>query len=219
MSLNYVKFCFIIIAFLIFNPLPVNAKEDNTMSIQIDLSKRQLIVQQENREDIVFPISVGTELSPTPIGDYTITEKSRAWGGGFGSRWLGLDVSWGIYGIHGTNKPYLIGDNVSSGCIRMRNADVEQLFEMIPIGTSVQINGPITGTGKGEFKNLSKGSKGNLVQLVQNRLKAMGLYEGSIDGIFDYETESAVKEFQREYEISVTGGVAFREYLLLGLLE
>ena len=148
-----------------------------------------------------------------------MTAKSKSWGGGFGTRWLGLNVPWGQYGIHGTNKPGLIGKNVSSGCIRMRNEDVEALFEIIPEGTIVQIYGPVTGTGKGEFKNLALGSKGNLVQLVQERLKALGLYYGVVDGIYDLKTEKAVKQFQKINNLPINGVVMSREYMLLGLLE
>lgn len=42
-----------------------------------------------------------------------------------------------IYRIHGTNAPWTIGYAVSSGCIRMRNQDVEDLYERVPIGTKV----------------------------------------------------------------------------------
>ena len=42
-----------------------------------------------------------------------------------------------IYRIHGSNEPWTIGKNVSSGCIRMRNADVEDLYERVKIGTKV----------------------------------------------------------------------------------
>ncbi len=187
--------------------------------IKIDLWKKELYVME--KEEIIerFSISIGTELSPTPVGEFKITEKSKAWGGGFGSRWLGLNVPWGVYGIHGTNRPKLIGENVSSGCIRMHNEDVEKLFEMIPIGTKVYIEGPITGTGEGEYHNLSIGSKGNLVELVQGRLKAMGYYHGEIDGIYGSNTDSAIRLFQKENELFINGVVSFREYLLLGLLE
>jgi len=54
---------------------------------------------------------------------------------------MGLNVPWGIYGIHGTNKPWTIGQFASHGCIRMRNKDVEELFEWIPVGTNVLIEG------------------------------------------------------------------------------
>ncbi len=42
-----------------------------------------------------------------------------------------------IYRIHGTNEPWSIGLNISSGCIRMRNDDVEDLYERVEIGTKV----------------------------------------------------------------------------------
>lgn len=42
-----------------------------------------------------------------------------------------------LYRIHGTNQPYTIGGAVSSGCIRMRNEDVTDLYERVPIGTKV----------------------------------------------------------------------------------
>jgi len=42
-----------------------------------------------------------------------------------------------IYRIHGSNEPWTIGQNVSSGCIRMRNADVVDLYERVKVGSKV----------------------------------------------------------------------------------
>jgi lipoprotein-anchoring transpeptidase ErfK/SrfK len=42
-----------------------------------------------------------------------------------------------LYRIHGTNEPETIGRAVSSGCIRMRNQDVEDLYERVRVGTKV----------------------------------------------------------------------------------
>jgi lipoprotein-anchoring transpeptidase ErfK/SrfK len=42
-----------------------------------------------------------------------------------------------LYRIHGTNQPWTIGSNVSSGCIRMRNEDVVDLYERVGVGTRV----------------------------------------------------------------------------------
>jgi len=42
-----------------------------------------------------------------------------------------------IYRIHGSNEPWTIGQNVSSGCIRMRNADVIDLYERVKVGSKV----------------------------------------------------------------------------------
>jgi lipoprotein-anchoring transpeptidase ErfK/SrfK len=54
-----------------------------------------------------------------------------------GARALYLGSS--LYRIHGTNEPYTIGHNVSSGCIRMMNADVTDLYERVGVGTRVVV--------------------------------------------------------------------------------
>jgi lipoprotein-anchoring transpeptidase ErfK/SrfK len=43
------------------------------------------------------------------------------------------------YGIHGTNRPKSIGKAASHGCIRMRNQDVEDLFERVEVGDPVEL--------------------------------------------------------------------------------
>jgi hypothetical protein len=43
------------------------------------------------------------------------------------------------YGIHGTNMPHSIGKAASHGCIRMRNHDVEELFELVQVGDPVDL--------------------------------------------------------------------------------
>ena len=203
---------------ILFPVLQVHSESEDVY-IQINLWSNELFVIKNNQVMRRYPISPGIEETATPIGTFKVKEKSKSWGGGFGTRWLGLNVPWGDYGIHGTNKPELIGKNVSSGCIRMRNKDVEALYDLIPNGTIVHIDGPVTGMGKGEFKNLSLGSKGNLVQLVQNRLKAIGLFHGAVDGNFNKQTENAVKSFQKINNLPMTGGITHREYMLLGILE
>jgi hypothetical protein len=48
-----------------------------------------------------------------------------------------------LYRIHGTNAPSTIGQRVSSGCIRLTNEDVQDLFERVSIGSKVVVlNGP-----------------------------------------------------------------------------
>ena len=44
-----------------------------------------------------------------------------------------------LYRIHGTNQPWTIGGAVSSGCIRMRNEDVMDLYDRVPVGTKVVV--------------------------------------------------------------------------------
>ncbi len=47
-----------------------------------------------------------------------------------------------LYRIHGSNEPWTIGHNVSSGCIRMRNADIIDLYKHVKVGTQVVVLGP-----------------------------------------------------------------------------
>ncbi|GJE15841.1 putative L,D-transpeptidase ErfK/SrfK [Methylobacterium marchantiae] len=54
-----------------------------------------------------------------------------------GARALYLGSS--LYRIHGTNEPHTIGQSVSSGCIRMMNEDVIDLYERTPVGTKVEV--------------------------------------------------------------------------------
>ena len=44
-----------------------------------------------------------------------------------------------LFRIHGTNEPWSIGDQVSSGCIRMLNQDVVDLYNRVPVGTTVLV--------------------------------------------------------------------------------
>ena len=62
--------------------------------------------------------------------------NQRRYKGVLGTRRLVLGDG---YGIHGTNNPGSIGQSVSHGCVRMRNEDIEKLFEIVPIGTPVFI--------------------------------------------------------------------------------
>jgi len=67
-----------------------------------------------------LPASVGPGPD-NPLGDYA------------------LNLGSSLYRIHGTNMPYGVGRRVSSGCIRMYPADIETLFNKVPVGTPVRV--------------------------------------------------------------------------------
>ena len=54
-----------------------------------------------------------------------------------GTRWMGFDIPG--YGIHGTVEPKAIGQQVTAGCVRMLNEQVEELYSILPVGTEVVI--------------------------------------------------------------------------------
>ncbi|MBO8171472.1 MAG: L,D-transpeptidase family protein [Bacillaceae bacterium] len=193
--------------------------DDINQEVHIDLWKNKLYLLENGKKVLELNIAPGKEDKPTPVGHFKIVNKSRNWGSGFGTRWMGLNVPWGKYGIHGTNKPWLIGQNVSSGCVRMRNPDVEKLYNRVRVGTPVYIDGPIMGSSRLTYRILVQGSRGSLVQLVQNRLKAAGYYKGPAHGIFDRYTELSVIAWQKKNNLEVTGQIGYHDYIALGIIE
>ena len=97
-----------------------------------------------------YSVSTG-ENNSTPVGIFTVVNRMKdpVWytqgaivpaespDNILGSRWLGLSVKG--YGIHGTTEPDTVGQQVTAGCIRMLNSDVEELYAMIPVGTEVTV--------------------------------------------------------------------------------
>lgn len=102
--------------------------------------------------------AVGLGGVKTPERSFVISEKVRnpngRSNGEFGSR--GMTLSDTLFAIHGTNDPTSIGKDESLGCVRMRKEDVEELFDMVPIGTKVTIGqGGLPGeevAGESRFK-------------------------------------------------------------------
>lgn len=148
-----------------------------------------------------------------------------------GNRWLGLDArgTWGTtYAIHGNNDPSSIGKYISHGCVRMYDNEVEWLFARIKLNTPVVI----TSSGKA-FDSIAKangykvastsagstpavppsvgilkmGDRGTKVKTLQQKLTSLGYSTKGTDGIFGYNTEQAVRKFQRDHHLTVDGVV------------
>lgn len=188
-------------------------------TILVEVHKKQLKLIDRENESIVktYPIATGKPSSPTPLGTFKIIEKAQ-WGEGFGTRWLGLNVPWGKYGIHGTNRPESIGGNLSAGCIRMRNRDVEELYSMVWHNTTVVIvNGLYGPFGQG-FRVIKPGDRGSDVLEVQKRLKQKGYYEGSLDGIYGEGMKSALIKFIKDNNLPLTDKISGEIYSKLDII-
>ncbi len=109
----------------------------NPYKIVIHIKPRRLELFKQRQLVKTYPVAVGKLLTPTPVGDFIIINKSPNPGGPYGTRWMGISSP--HIGIHGTNNPDSIGKAASKGCIRMYNADVEALYDMVEIGTPVSI--------------------------------------------------------------------------------
>lgn len=106
--------------------------------IEINTKERKLKLFDNNTLVKQYPVAVGKSTTLTPLGHWTITMKGL-WGEQFGGHFMQLSVPWGTYGIHGTDKPWSIGQAVSHGCVRMYNKDAEDLYNTITVGTPVYI--------------------------------------------------------------------------------
>ncbi|SEH91565.1 LysM domain-containing protein [Halobacillus karajensis] len=106
--------------------------------IDVSINNRRLRLYKNGTIQKEYPIAVGRMLYDTPTGEFYIINKAPNPGGPFGTMWMSLSKQ--HYGIHGTNAPDSIGKAVSKGCIRMYNKDVEELSQIIPVGTPVSIH-------------------------------------------------------------------------------
>lgn len=185
--------------------------------IFVDLTKCKLTFFKENKPIKSYNIAIGTSENPSPIGLFRVIEKGK-WGKSFGGRWMGLNVPWGIYGIHGTTRPWSIGKAASHGCIRMRNEDIEELYDQVPHGTVVEIyGGPFGPFGKG-FRVLRPGDTGSDVVEVQRRLKMKGYYKGRLNGSYSKAMENALNRFQKDKGLSISNVINSGMYERLGII-
>lgn len=120
-------------------------------SLLIDKSDNTLTLKSGGKPLKTYRVSTGKNNS-TPVGVFKITDKLEhpTWykpGGGIippkspknelGTRWMGITKKG--FGIHGTLEPEKLGQSVSAGCVRMKNEEVEELFNLVPPGTQVTI--------------------------------------------------------------------------------
>ncbi len=170
--------------------------------IVINVPERKLYLYRNNKLFQVYPVAVGKPSTPSPRGEFKITQKA-VWGDGFGTRWMRISTPWGIYGIHGTDKPWSVGTVASHGCFRMYNHDVEQVYALVSVGTPVTIEG-ITPYVRIR-RPLKAGAIGQDVVELQRELRLAHLYQGSLTGVYDPGVTSAVTRFQQMVGLPPTG--------------
>lgn len=125
-------------------------------NVLVDLDSRMLVYRHGTEAVLAWEVGIGKPGHDTPTGSFRTGDKLEdpPWmplGGEplpfghpenpLGTRWIawqrdGVNTS---YGFHGTWQPEGVGDCVSQGCIRMRNEDVEVLFELLPMGAEILV--------------------------------------------------------------------------------
>jgi lipoprotein-anchoring transpeptidase ErfK/SrfK len=144
-----------------------NTTGERAGTIIVDTRRRHLYLAIDDGQAIRYGVGVGREglawsgraivgrkaewprWTPTPAMIAREPERNARWAGGMepglgnplGARALYLyrDGRDTLYRIHGTNEPWSIGQNVSSGCIRMINQDVIDLHRRVPNGSPVVV--------------------------------------------------------------------------------
>lgn len=147
-------------------------------TVVVDTAARYLYLVRENGRALRYGIGVGKEglawagrarvgrkaswprWTPTAAMIKREPERNAKWAGGMvgglqnplGARALYLyeDGRDTLYRIHGTSEPWSIGQSVSSGCIRLFNQDIIDLFNRVPVGSPVVVlnNAPLIEPGE-----------------------------------------------------------------------
>lgn len=138
------------------SPVAPNA-EPSALEIRlaIKLRERRVYVYRGSQVEKSFPIAIGKTGWETPTGTFKVfhMERDPIWehplngqviqpgpNNPLGARWIGFWTDGRNYiGFHGTPNERLVGQAVSHGCIRMRNRDIEALYEMVKLGTPVTV--------------------------------------------------------------------------------
>ena len=118
--------------------------------ILVELSQRRVTLWDDGRVVLRAPAAIGSAATPTPTGSFYVNQRLRPTdpSGPFGPGAVGISAfsdvltGWaqgGPVALHGTNRPELIGQAVSNGCIRLRNDVLEQLFARTLPGTPVVV--------------------------------------------------------------------------------
>ena len=154
--LRYFSIILCVILYLFTFSMQVQGEElHEKVKVIVNIPSRTLDVYKNDKIINKYAVGVGTKENKTPVGRFSIIEKevNPTWikpvkenedpviiksgpDNPLGYRWIGFADT---YGIHGTNHPESIGGYVSNGCIRMKESDVEELFEMVPLQTYLEI--------------------------------------------------------------------------------
>ena len=131
--------------------LPTTVPPVMTRRVVVSIPDRKLAVIENNEVVQVFAVAVGAPATPSPVGTFTVVNRvanptyyhpgtvvAPGPRNPLGTRWIGLSQKG--YGIHGTDNQASVGFAKSHGCIRLRTADIERLFERLRPGDVVELH-------------------------------------------------------------------------------
>ncbi|MEM9137455.1 MAG: L,D-transpeptidase [Cyanobacteria bacterium P01_F01_bin.42] len=145
------------------NAVTMLPEANSPMRLELSLSKRRVSLISDDTVIKSYPVAVGKPGWETPVGSHQVQTKYidppwRHWDGGqvvpggdpynpLGTRWIGFwkgtarSGSTGVAGFHGTTQKARasIGSAASHGCVRMYKEHIEELFELVEVGMTVDV--------------------------------------------------------------------------------
>ena len=125
-------------------------REKTRVRVEVDLSTHTVIVRKAGKVLFRAPGATGAPSTPTPVGQYFVTDRVPFSGGSYGTFAFGisgiqprLPAGWSggnQLAIHGTNSPSSIGQSASAGCIRVSESTLDRLIPLLVYGTPVIVH-------------------------------------------------------------------------------
>jgi lipoprotein-anchoring transpeptidase ErfK/SrfK len=125
------------------------ARHTTNVQVRVDLSEHRITVEKAGRVLFGMPAATGAAGSPTPTGEYFVTDRIPFAGGSLGTFAFGisgiqpnLPTGWSggnQLAIHGTNAPSSIGRSASAGCLRVSERSLDRLMPLLQLGTPVLV--------------------------------------------------------------------------------
>ena len=135
--------------------IPTAPENNQTLAthVVLNLKERRVYVYQDDQVIANYRVAIGRPGWETPKGNFSVIQMvedpqwKNPWNGRvsapgpnspLGERWIGFSREGGKYiGFHGTPGEHVMGQAVSHGCVRMRNLDVKELYELVQNGIPV----------------------------------------------------------------------------------
>lgn len=200
--------CCLMLALVWLIKIPETNAASNYL-IEINKATNQLILYQNGIKYKTYSVATGKTDDRTPEGTFHMVVKIKQPGwkhipGGapdnpLGDRWLGISVNGDRgreYGIHGTIDPASIGTYASNGCVRMRQNDLHELYNLVPETTPVWIH---KGTTNDHWRGDASYTVQPMAATTKIKNKVAVAYTGPSTGAFE------MKKLKKGTTVQITG--------------
>ena len=147
----------LVLGFFSYIPALALRKLDKNYDLVLNVATKKLYLYHDGVGEKEYSVGVGKSLTPTPLGQFKIVRRiyNPAWVNPYrqskvvspgpnnpiGQHWLGFAMNkrHQEYGFHATSDLSSIGKASTHGCIRLHPNDMKELFNLVKIGTTVQV--------------------------------------------------------------------------------